>query len=375
MKCVFWLLSVSCMVSSASAQTSWWRTFGGTDREEGNSVHQTADGGYIVAGWTESFGVGYQSVYLIKTSAHGDTVWTRMYGGTDFRRGLSGQGTTDGGCVIAGYVARQGKQYVFLLKIDASGDTLWTRTYELIGYECGESVRRTDDGGYVIAGYTAQDNDDVHVVKTNPQGDLLWDRTYGGSDSEGGASVQQTTDGGYIIAGDTKSFGAGNHDVYLVKTNASGDTLWTRTYGGPASDGGASVQQTSDGGYIIAGSTGSFGAGGGDAYVIKTTASGDTIWTRTYGGTANDGAGAVQQTTDGGYIIVGTVNSFGVGKADVYLIKTDAQGDTLWTRTFGGPDDDGGSSVQQTTDGGLDCPRIAGHFLKRQVLVPHTQLG
>ena len=268
----------------------------------GYSVQQTTDGGFIIAGSTRSFGVGTpdgDNVYLIKTNASGDTLWTRNYGGT--------------------------------------------------GIDWGNAVRQTTDGGYIIAGYTESFGagiGDVCLIRTNAAGDTLWTRTYGGIYDDWGYSVQQTTDGGYIITGGTASFGAGDEDVYLIKTNALGDTLWTRTYGGTDIERGYSVQQTTDGGYIFAGLTYSFGAGGADVYVIATDAQGDTLWTRTYGGTGDDEGYSVQQTTDGGYIITGWTASFGAGGNNVYLIKTDAQGDTLWTRTYGGTGYDEGYSVQ-----------------------------
>ena len=156
-------------------------------------------------------------------------------------------------------------------------------------------------------------------------GDTLWTRTYGGSREDRGYSVQQTSDGGYIIAGGTESFGAGERDVYLVKTDSSGDTLWTRTYGGSYQDQGFSLQQTSDGGYIIAGVTRSFGAGGYDVYFVKTDSSADTLWTRTYGGSDDDRGRSVQQTSDGGYVIAGYTGSFGAGYSDVYLVKVSGE--------------------------------------------------
>jgi len=179
-----------------------------------------------------------------------------------------------------------------------------------------------------------------------------WTHIYGGSDYDWGLSVAQTSDGGYIVVGDTYSFGAGEKDVYLVKTDAMGDTIWTRTYGGSSYDYGYSVAQTSDGGYIVAGGTESFGAGYCDVYLVKTGSDGDTIWTRTYGGSDDDWGYSVAQTSDGGYIIAGETNSFGAGERDVYLVKTDTVGDTIWTRTYGGSDNDWGYSVAQTFDGG-----------------------
>ena len=228
------LLSVICLTSIAPAQTSWWRTYGGTSSDLAGCVQQTEDGGYIITGCTYSFGPGtptYPNVYLIKTNIQGDTLWTRVYGGAN---------------------------------IDA-----------------GNSVRQTSDGGYIIAGYTysyGNGSGDVYLIKTNGSGDTVWTRAYGGTSDDGGSSVRQTADGGYIIAGTTYSFGAGGYDVYLIKTNASGDTLWTRTYGGTGDDEGESVQQTADGGYIIAGYTSSFGPGTPDStnvYLIKTDSLGN----------------------------------------------------------------------------------------------------
>jgi hypothetical protein len=168
--------------------------------------------------------------------------------------------------------------------------------------------------------------EDVYLIKTDAVGDAVWTRTYGGPAGDWGWSVEETSDGGYIIAGLTWSFGAGLEDVYLMKTDSVGDTVWTRTFGGPAGDRGNSVGQASDGGYVIAGATESFGAGSWDVYLIKTDGLGDTVWTRTYGGAAEDWGWSVEETSDGGYVIAGSTCSFGAGAEDVYLIKTDADG-------------------------------------------------
>ena len=354
------LLTAIYLTSIASAQTSWLRTYGGTNDDGGESVQQTTDGGFIIAGCTESFGAGGADFYLIKTDDSGDTLWTKTYGGTGYDYGNFVRQTTDGGYIVVGCTKSfgTGGYDVYLVKTNNSGDTLWTRTYGGESDEWGCSIRQTTDGGYVIAGITGSlgvDTADVYLLKTNASGDTLWTRTYGGTGFDWGNSVQQTTDGGYIIAGFTYSFGVGtpgSDNVYLIKTNASGGTLWTRTYGGTGFDWGNSVQQTTDGGYIIAGTTSTFGAGSDDVYLVKTNAQGDTLWTRTYGGTGEDYGNSVQQTSDGGYIIAGWTESFGAGLTDVYLIKTNASGDSLWTRTYGGTSYDEGNSVQQTKDGG-----------------------
>jgi len=330
------------------SQQRWERTYGGTVNGYGHSVQQTKDGGYIVAGSTYSFGNSGQ-VYLVKTNASGDTLWTRTYGGTGEDYGLSVQQTTDGGYIIAGTTNSFGSgEQVYLVKTNATGDTLWTKSYGRAGEDYGYSVQQTQDGGYIVAGETKSFGNarQVYLIKTNASGDTLWTRTYGGPWAQG-KSVQQTSDGGFIITGETYSFG-GDWQVYLIKTNATGDTLWSRNYGGTGADNGNSVQQTQDGGYIVAGETESFG-NARQYYLIKTNASGDTLWTRNYGGAGTDEGKSVQQTMDGGYIVAGWTISFGNG-GQVYLIKTNASGDTLWTRSYGGTDIDVGNSVRQTTD-------------------------
>ena len=229
-------------------------------------------------------------------------------------------------------------------------DTLWTKTFGGSAIDCGYSVKQTSDGGYVITGFTESvgaSGRDVWLIKTDTNGDTLWTKTFGGSDFDEGNSVQQTIDGGYIITGSTNSFGAGNSDVWLIKTDTSGDTLWTKAFGGSLIDWGNSVQQTSDSGYIITGYTRSFGAGGNDVWLIKTDANGDTLWAKTFGGSGiNEVGNSVQQTSDSGYIITGSRG------ADLYLIKTDSNGNTVWTKIYGGSGSQTGYSVQQSTDGG-----------------------
>jgi len=346
------IIGALILTTSAEAVITFERTYGETDFDEGYSVQETQDGGYIIAGVT-----GYYDVYFIKTDSIGDTIWTKTYGGTADDWGASVQETQDGGYIIAGTTFSFGAGWsdVYLIKTDAVGAIVWTKTYGGTEWEGGWSVQETQDGGYIIAGETGSFgniNGDVYLIKTNSLGNAVWTKAYGGTDFDGGYSVQETHGGGYIIAGGTESFGAGNRDVYLIKTDAVGTTVWTKTYGGTGDDWGRSVQETQDGGYIIAGWTESFGAGNGDVYLIKTDSLGSTIWTKTYGGTEWDEGHSVQETQDGGYIIAGETHSFGAGNKDVWLIKTNAVGDTIWTKTYGGTGDDWGRSVQETQDGG-----------------------
>ena len=187
--------------------------------------------------------------------------------------------------------------------------------------------------------------------KENAHPNVEWIKTFGGKDWDGGHSVRQTTDGGYIIIGGTEYFGAGSSDVYLIKTDSAGNMLWNKTFGGPGFDQGWSVQQTTDGGYIITGNKG-YSTGDSDLYLVKTDSAGNMLWNKTFGGSGSDIGWSIQQTNDGGYIIAGATYSFGAVSGDVYLVKTDIAGNMLWSKTFGGSGWDVGESVQQTDDGG-----------------------
>jgi hypothetical protein len=334
----------------------WLKTFGGSSDDAGYSVQQTTDGGYIITGSTNSYGSGSKDVYLIKTDSLGYQQWDRTFGGSSDDYGNSVQQTTDGGYIIVGRTnSFGGLCQVYLIKTDSNGEEQWSKTK---GYsdrdDWGNSVQQTSDGGYIIVGRTHdQGSEAIFLIKTDANGETEsgWPKIKGYDDyDDEGYSVQQTTDGGYIIVGRTSE--SGNGDVFLIKTDANGGGGWNRHIGGSSADYGYSVQQTTDGGYIITGWTRSSSAGESDVYLIKTDASGIQTWSKTFGGTNDDVGRSVQQTEDGGYIIAGYTYSFGAGSADVYLIKTDASGDTSWSKTFGGSDSDLGFSVQQTSDGG-----------------------
>jgi hypothetical protein len=294
-------------------------TFGGDDCDEGNSVQQTSDGGYIVAGWTKSYGAGGWDVWLIKTDASGNKVWDRTFGGTGDDGGNSVEQTSDGGYIIVGCTGSYGAgaSDIWLVKTDASGNEVWDKTFGDSLDDFGFSVRQATDGGYIIAG-CADAQTRGWLIKTDAMGNKTWDLTLPAMLI--GGSVQQTSDGGYVITG------AGSGNAQLVKTDSSGSVVWERSFGGADDDWGNSVRQTFDGGYIITGGTMSSGAGGEDVWLIKTDASGDKVWDRTFGSTGDDAGNSVQQTSDGGYIVTGYSWSYGVGGQDVWLIKTDADG-------------------------------------------------
>jgi PKD repeat protein len=353
----FLVMFLICLIIGTATAEAWEKTFGGSDSDWGSSVQQTTDGGYIIAGATYSFGKGGSNVYLIKTDANGNELWSKTYGGGDDEMARCVQQTTDGGYIVAGEILYYGTTGgdVYLIKTDASGKELWSRTFGMRTYDIAYSVQEVNAGGYIIVGetYTATGESDVWLIKTDANGNELWSKTFGGSNWDEGRAVKQTTDGGYIIAGATGSFGAGGWDTYLIKTDGNGNQLWHKAFGGGGADGGDAVQQTTDDdGYIIVGSTSSFGAGSYDVYLIKTDANGNELWSKTFGGNTYDYGFSVQQTTDDGYIICGFTGSFGAGKTDVWLIKTDESGNWIWDNTFGGIEYDRGYSVQQTSDEG-----------------------
>lgn len=288
-------------------------------------------------------------------------LWRKAYGGAGDEYGYSVKENTAGEYVIVGYTASYGAGGfdVYLIKTDADGNLIDEDTYGGSNDDAGYSVWETIDGGYIITGYTnsyGAGHSDVYLIKTDVNGFVSWEQTYGGGQVDHGYSVQETADGGYIISGKTASYGAGGFDVYLIKTDVNGDTLWTKTYGGAEHDCGYAVRQTTDGGYVVTGYTASSGAGGDDVYLIKTDANGNVLWSKTYGTSDDDRGHEIQQTSDGGYIIA-------AGNRDVYCIKTDANGGTVWEKTYGGAGYlDWGHSVQKTMDGGYIVAGYTGSF-------------
>ncbi|MGB5925594.1 MAG: hypothetical protein WBH01_05810 [Dehalococcoidia bacterium] len=353
-------LSRSQVLAESPAQMEWSQTFGGEDSEHADSVQQTDDGGYIVAGTIESYGANQGDAWLIKTDAGGNEQWSRTFGESYYVAATFVEQTSDGGYIIASeiesYESGSYSSDVWLIKTNAEGDEQWSQTIGGTDDEGAHSVQQTSDGGYIIAGdtysYGAGESNNLLLVKTDAGGHEQWSRIWAGSKSDVAWCVQQTSDGGYIVAGETMSYGVGDGDFWLIKTDAGGNEQWSRTFGGSDDDGARSVQQTSDGGYVIAGETSSYGAGGVDAWLIKTDAGGNEQWSRTFGVTDNEWAYSVQQTSDGGYIIAGQTYSYSTKDTDIWLIKTDAGGDEQWSLTFGGADTECAHSVQQTTDGG-----------------------
>lgn len=318
----------------------------------GNCVRQTSDGGYIVIG-RQGITFGLSRVILMKTNDSGQVQWTKFIGNPNDNYGHSGQQTSDGGYIITGYTTLPGLgANVYIIKTDSNGDTLWTKNYGGATYDIGNEIQQTFDGGYIVAGQT-----DMYgwLLKMNINGDTTWTKKIIPISSNGVelTSVQQTSDGGFIVTG-VADFTGTNNDIFLAKTNSDGDTLWTRRWGGTNIDWGKSVQQTLDGGFIVAGYAWGLGNGHYDVYLIKTDSNGNAQWTKAIGDSTENSSASIQQTSDGGYIITGMTrtNFPSPNWYDLYLIKTNSNGDTLWTKTFGSGDSDWGNFVRQTQDGG-----------------------
>ena len=298
--------------------------------------------------WNQTFGGGY-----------GDGAWCL-------------QETDDGGFILAGNTASRGEgSDLFLVKADERGNCSWSRAYGGSGEDVGYFVQQTDDGGYVVVGSSnsyAMGGELLWLVKVDENGSLIWDRTFGGfvsSAGDGGWSVEQTTEGGYIAAGYTQSSGGGRKDLWLIKTDALGDLIWEKSYGGPEDDVGMSVLQSRDGEYIVAGRTASFGGGGDDIWLLKIDSLGEEIWNQTYGGRGDD-AGFQVVEEDDGYALVGRTES-GEEEKRILLIRVDQDGSVLWEKSYMG-----GSvaSLQPTYDGGyIMAGRVDSNEGKRDALL------
>lgn len=333
--------------------TLWSRTYGGANIDIAYSVYQTSDGGYVAAGYTNSFGAGQQDAYLVKTNHMGDTVWTATFGGAAMDGAHFVREANGGGYILAGYTESYGGagKNVYLIRTDTAGTAEYTRTYSTSLMDVAYAFCATPDGGYMFVGYkngpSGWAKGDLWILKTDGLLDTLWTKTYGGAGEDYGVTIQPAADSGYIICGSTTSFGSGGKDAWLVKIDEDGDTMWTKTYGGALEDVAYGVSVTADGGYVISGYINGTGAWtAGDLWLVKTDHLGETLWTAVYGVIGEDYGWDVYQTADNGYITAGQ------GSGDIWLLRTDALGDTLWTKRYGGAGAEAALALSITSDGG-----------------------
>jgi hypothetical protein len=355
---IFFLIFIPVSGQPAPPEIEWSKHFGGISFERGHSVQQTSDCGYIIVGTADSRWGG-DDIYLLKTDLKGEEQWNKYFGGTRSEAGYSVQQTDDGGYILVGTTHFKGSGDIYLIKTNSDGKEEWYKIFQReSASESGYSVQQTKDGGYIVVGeayyshFEDKPNVNIYIIKTDRNGNEEWARDITHGLFAFGRSVQQTKDGGYIVVGATVVADSGVA-MLLVKLNGSGTEQWRKIIDTAYYDWGRSVQQTYDGGYIIAGSSDV------QAYLIKTDQDGDEEWSEKFGEEDAAVSGcSVQQTTDRGYILIG-YRTRGE-KADIYVVKTDERGEQEWIMPFDvGSEYAKGYSVQQTTDGGYILAGVA----------------
>lgn len=341
---LFFLFAITFQAAAQQPDSLWTKIIGGVDYDRGHSMIQTADGGFAIigefSGFTEA-GIRRKGlVWLVKTDASGDTLWTKTYKGSDYDLGNAVRQTSDGGYILAGYTSGGPFNTVdaWLIRTDTAGDTLWTKTYGSTAEESANDVIETADGGFVFTGFAAAEtssrDQDAWLVKTDSAGDTLWTaRFYSGDVENVGNKVVETDDGDFIVVGTTKVRGQ-VEDLFLFRADKNGNELWTKTYN--KTDGsknevdyGRDILELDGNGFMV------LGFSRFSTWLLRTDAIGDTLWTKKL----NVNGESFKQTSDGGFIITGN-----------WLVRTDSAGDTLWTlRELGGLS----NSVEQTSDGGF----------------------
>ena len=399
---ILFLLFLLFCIHNIYAQPTiqWKKCYGGTLTDQSNSIHQTKDDGYIIAGFSESTNGdvtgnhGLNDYWLVKTDSLGTILWQKTYGGTKDERATFVQQTSDLGYIVSGYsqsndgdvTGHHGLTTIYdcwILKTDSTGVIEWQKSLGGTSVDYATCVRQTADGGYIVSGYTLSINGDVTanhgsydywIVKLDSTGVIQWEKSYGGTSFDQANSIQQTTDGGYIVAGISQSVNGdvtGNHgnvDYWVIKIDSLGALQWQKSLGGSGIDEAYSVQQTFDGGYIVSGWSNSLNgdvighppATNLDYWIVKLNSIGTIVWQKTFGGTANENALSIKQCTDYGYIIAGWSKSnngdvtghHGGATDDYWLLRLDSIGTKQWQISLGGTAHDQASCIQQTKDGG-----------------------
>jgi hypothetical protein len=353
----------------------WSKTYGGDMIDWGNCIQQTSDGGYIISGTYKrnAWSLWYCHFYLLKIDASGNEEWYKIHGTYDRENvAQSIKQTLDGGYIIAGYSGIPQNMDLYVAKIDFNGDITWTRVFgESDSFDMGRCVEQTSDGGFIITGQTGSFDDgsqNVWLIKIDSNGNEQWNKTFGGTGYDGGNCVKITSDGGYVIVGFSDSYSAdGNTDILIIKTDSNGTQEWSKTLGGADLDEGRSIQNTLDNGFIITGYTNSYGVGSADVWLIKTDATGNELWNKTFGGSDNDDGYCVQQTNDSGFFITGYYG-WGNSQPDVYTIKTDSTGNEQWHNIFDNNSlEDVGYYGIQTSDGAYIVAGYTGDYLEEDI--------
>jgi hypothetical protein len=336
--------------SYQSLASGWTKTYGGTSNDVAYSVIETGDGGYALAGRTDTLGTGSSTFWMVKTDEVGNMQWNRTYEGTEGGNQVTLIQTEDEGYALAGSG--------LFVKTDVNGNMIWNRTYLTEPFNCNvEYVVQTDDGCYALAGNTRIYGDsDFCLVKTDSEGEAIWNKTYTKTSEDGVFSLIQTADKGYALAGYTDGQIGSRPRIYLIKTDANGNSLWNHTFGtGNGHYVAYSVVQTNDGGYALAGDNSTWIGGSlitRHCYFVKVDAEGSYDWGNEYGETSVARTYSVVQTYDSGFVLAGQKAASVTGTQDCYVVRTDASGAVIWENTYGGELEDIMRSILPTDDGG-----------------------
>jgi hypothetical protein len=392
--CILYFLFFINICFAQTPYIEWQICLGGSGYDEARSIEQTSDGGYIVAGFSNSIdgdvtgNHGSKDYWVTKLDQVGNIEWQKSLGGSENDWGQSIKQTIDGGYVIAGVSGSNdgdvsGNHSVvgdfWIVKLNTIGILEWQKCYGGYQGDVANAIQQTADGGFIVTG-TVYSNDgdvlgfqgtgDAWLIKLNPLGSIEWQKCLGGSLNEWGYSVCQTNDGGYILAGVTRSNDGdvsgnhGNEDFWVVKLNSTGNIEWQKCLGGSEFEDAYSIEQTNDGGYIVTGVTGSNNGdvqglnGTNDFWVVKLNSVGNVEWQKCVGGYFNDWAHSIKQTIDGGYIVSGVTNSNNGdvignnGSDDSWIVKLNSTGNIEWQKCLGGSFDEEAFDIEQTSDGG-----------------------
>jgi len=352
------LIIASTLAYGQAPVVEWETVIGANGGDNVINIYQLQDGGYILGGMTQYFGGRNQDNFFVRLNADGDTLWTKAWGDYSYAENVSEFiPTSDGGYLTIGnkttspYPAQ-----FFMLKLDEDCDSVWTAIHGNPDYQKGAcGVVEAYDGGYLFTGQYGQDEygRQLFIIKTNSSGTILWERFYGLDGTDTGYCIIKADSGNYMITGQSPSFNnqQWNSDLFLMKINSAGDSIWTRSYGGDQEDRGTRVRRTADGGYIAAGYAKSFSGGYyKDWYIVRTDANGDSLWTRVYGNPYEDVAMDVKVLPgNAGFVVVGSIH---YGQWDGCLLRLDANGDSLWAVAVGGMGYEIFNAVERTADGG-----------------------
>ena len=317
--------------TDSDGHQQWAKTYGGRGNDRSGAVQQTSDGGYIIGGTTNSFGGGGDDIWVIKTDASGNIVWQKTFGGTNQDHCNAILQIPSGEYVLIGDWDLGGTSDLYIMKLDSEGNELWRRVYSDDHFGFGHSIQMTSDGGFILlGGINLYGDPDVWLIKTDANGIMEWEKTFGERTPDTATSVIQTMDNGFLL-GDWILPSDLNKSILLIKTDSEGNTLWEKKIDvGHAKESytnGLGLDETNDRGYIVAGEK--IVSNDKDAWLIKIDVNGNILWDMTIGGVSDDYSCGVQQTNDENYIVVGATKSYGLGGYDIWLIKVSQENGTL----------------------------------------------